>query len=90
MEESGAKMKIKRANTRGIDVKSMKFFNHVGAINEKLSAGKPHIFFVRITFPMNKILETATMGARVEDRFDFVMFFIVDEIRRGARMRIRM
>ena len=47
------------------------------------------IIFVRITFPVDEVLKSTTMRSRVEDRLDFIVFFVVNQKRGRTIVRIR-
>ena len=43
-----------------------------------------------VAFPMNKILKSSAVRSRVENSFNFIVFFIVNKERGRSLMRIRM
>ena len=54
-------------------------------MEEFLSSGelrfrKPRVFFSRVAFPMDKVLPSGWGSFVTNDLFDFIMFFVIDEI----------
>jgi hypothetical protein len=45
----------------------------------------PGVAFCSVTFPFDQILEASTMHPTVQDSFHYILFFPVDEFRRGGR-----
>ena len=41
---------------------------------------KPGVFFRGVTFPSDKVLPSGRSSLVTNDLFDFVMFFVIDEI----------
>ena len=41
---------------------------------------KPRVFFSRVTFPLDKVLPSGWCSFVTNDLFDFIMFFVIDEI----------
>ena len=41
---------------------------------------KPRVFFGRVTLPADKVLPSGRSSLVTNDLFDFVMFFVIDEI----------
>ena len=46
----------------------------------KLRFGKPRVLFSRITLPLDKVLPTGWSSFMTNDLFDFIMFFVINEI----------
>ena len=42
--------------------------------------GKPRILFSGVTFPSDKVLPSGRSSFVTNDLFDFIMFFVIDEI----------
>ena len=43
--------------------------------------GKPRVFFSGISFPLDKVLLTGLSSFMVNDLLNFIVFFIIDEVR---------
>ena len=53
--------------------------------SRELCFRKPRVFFSRIALPSDKVLPTGWSTLMSNDLFDFVMFFIINEIRGWSR-----
>ena len=53
--------------------------------SRELRFRKPRVFFSRIALPLDKVLPTGWSTLMSNDLFDFVMFFIINEIRGWSR-----
>ena len=48
--------------------------------SRELCFWKPRVFFGRVTFPLDKVLPSGRSSFVTNDLFDFIMFFVIDEI----------
>jgi hypothetical protein len=71
--------KRSRNTSRSIRMKTVEIFYQLGRVF-KIGFGFPGpVDTVRISFPLNQILKFSTMHSRVQDLFNLVFFFVIDE-----------